>query len=312
MLAESWTAVHVDLRADVVLFSGGVFGHNIGGPFSYDRAGAQFLDDTYHAGIAYGPFQDMKSRYSSYPLDGVGQHIYINSGGVMDASNFRLYEDYVRQAYTKYEGADTPKKTYITEFGWQTHAVSEAVQDQNLVSAFQTIDQTPYVAMAIWFQWQDNPAGGLYYGVVDPNGNPKQAFSDYVHYETVQGRFADGTVSQPIADYFNAAGPVAMGNPQDLGKGPFVFAAARGYGQDTTGGARGTLTIYTGPAGTYEVLAAHGIRCVYEKRGGPDRLGLPVGEESQQGELYGQQFERGTVTVPPAAVPLVTRACRIR
>ena len=309
MLAESWTVVHLDLHSDAMLFSGGVFGHNIGGSYNYDKAGGKYLDDTYAAGIQYGPFKRMKEQYGTYPLDGIGQHIYIHQGGVLPAGSFRLYLDYVRQAYTKYEGADTRKETFITEFGWQTHAVSETVQDQNLVTAFQEMDQTPYVHMATWFQWHDGPSAGLYYGVLDSNNNPKLAFPDYQRYETFEGRFADRTVSRPIADYFAAAGPVAMGNPEDLGRGAFVFAAGNGFGQDSRFGTRGTLTVYSGPAGTYEVLAVHGIRCIYEKRGGAERLGLPTGEEYREGEVYRQNFEHGRVVVPEAALPLIQRAC---
>ena len=58
---------------------------------------------------------------------------------------------------TKYEGTNTPKKTFITEFGWETtnsanaNGVSQAVQDTNLVTSFSAIKATPYVQMAIWF-----------------------------------------------------------------------------------------------------------------------------------------------------------------
>ncbi len=312
MMANSWEAAHVDLRAPVVLLSGGVFGHNIGGPYSYDKAGAQYLDDTYQAGIQYGPFTEMKNRYGTYPLDGIGQHIYINSGGLVPADDFRLYEDYLRQAYVKYEGQNTPKRTFITEFGWNTKAVTQQVQDENLVTAFQTIDETPYIEMAIWFQWQDNPAGGLFYGVLDPSGAPKAAFPDYEKYETFQGRFPDRTVNQPIASYFASAGPVQMGNPQDLGNGAFVYTAAQGYAQDFTGGQRDTLTVYSGAPGTFEVLAEHGVRCLYGKRGGPNALGLPVNEEHLfLGVLYRQDFQKGSVIVPVFAAPAIRKVCEV-
>lgn len=311
MLAESWKVAHIALHANVVLFSGGVYGHQSDGTSSYSDAGAQYVDDTYHAGIQYGPFTQMRRRYGTYPVDGVGQHIYIDQGEVLLAADFRLYEDYVREAYTKYESTATKKKTFITEVGWTTKsAVTQDEQDENLVTTFQTIDTTPYVQMAIWFQWADHPAANLYYGVIDSKGNPKLAFPDYEKYETVQGRFVDRTVDQPIANYVASTGPVLLGNPQNIGHGAFVYTVKDGEAQDYAGGSEGVLTVYAGEAGTFEVLAAHGIACQYQERGGPDRLGLPIGEEYLfANSFYRQDFQRGRVMVPVKASQFMGNAC---
>lgn len=312
LLAECWKVAHVDQRADVVIVSGGVLGLATNGDFSYDNAGAQYIDDTYQAGIQYGPFREMRRRYGTYPVDGVAQHIYIDQGDVMPSSDFRLYEDYVREAYTKYEGLDTRKKTYITEVGWHQTAATQELEDENLVTTFQTIDSTPYIHMAIWFQWQDHPAAGLYYGVVESNGSPKLALPDYENYETVQGRFVDRSVFQPIADFAASAGPVALGNPEDLGHGAFVYDVPHGEAQDYAGGSLGILTVYSGPQGTFDVSNEYAIRCLYEARGGPDRLGLPVDEEAEIADkFYRQDFERGSVSVPVQAAAALQNACEL-
>src|SRR5215471_3042656 len=183
LLARSWSAVHITRQInDVTLFFGGVFGHNISGVTSYANAGAQYIDDTYNAGtnvLKGQSFHFTWTNYNAYPLDGVGEHLYLTQGGTVSSNTFRQYEDWVRQACTKYEGANTPKKTFITEFGWTTASVTQAVQDTNLVIAFGAIQATPYVQMAIWFQWADNPAGNLYYGVTNNSSGPKLSFADY-------------------------------------------------------------------------------------------------------------------------------------
>src|SRR6185437_1467752 len=113
---------------------------------------------------------------------------------------------------TKYEGASTPKKTFITEFGWQTtnsansDGVSLAVQDTNLVISFSAIQATPYVQTAIWFQWQDNPAGSLWYGAVDSSGNPKPSYPDYRRFQQFEGIFSNGSTNAGIQAYFSRIG----------------------------------------------------------------------------------------------------------
>ena len=63
------------------------------------NAGGQYLDDTYSTGTNVtkgGSFAHTKANYNAYPLDGVGQHLYINQGGLVSSNIFRQYEDWVR------------------------------------------------------------------------------------------------------------------------------------------------------------------------------------------------------------------------
>src|SRR5206468_5761715 len=129
---------------------------------------------------------------------------YLNSGGLVSSNTFRQYEDWVHSACTKYEGISTAKKTFITEFGWQTtnsgnsQGVSLAVQDTNLVTAFSAIKSAPYVQMAIWFQWKDNPAGSLWYGVLDSSGNAKPSYADYQRFQRFEGIYSNGNTNSGI------------------------------------------------------------------------------------------------------------------
>ena len=306
LLARSWEAVHKTLQInDVTLFFGGVFGHNISGITSYGNAGAQYIDDTYSTGtnVAKGnSFAYIKSKYNAYPLDGVGEHIYIDTGGLVSSNTFRQYEDWVRQAYTKYEGTGTLKKTFITEFGWRTtnssntNGISQAMQDTNLITAFSAIQATPYVQMAIWFQWQDNPAGGLYYGVLDSSGNPKQSYPDYQHFQRFEGANSNGTTNSNIRSYFTGLGQAVLGNPYDNGNGAWVYKLAGGSAQDFNGGSHSNLLVMTSTNGSFEVNNLHGLWNFYTSSNGPANFGYPRNNEFAAGSGTRQDFTGGDLT----------------
>jgi len=302
LLTRSWEAVHITHQiTDVTLFSGGLFGLNSYGA-SYSAAGGQYLDDTYSTGTNVtkgGSFAHTKSNYAAYPLDGVGQHIYITIGGVVALNTFRQYEDWVHQALIKYEGTSSPKKTFITEFGWQTtnssnaNGVSAAVQDTNLVTAFSTIYATPYVQTAIWFQWADNPAGAMWYGVVDSSGNPKQSYPDYQRVERFEGVYSNGTANASIQTYFHSLGQAAMGCPYDNGHTAWVYTNLVGAAQDYAGGSHSNLTVMVSTNGTFEVNNLHGLWSYYFANNGPSAYGAPLDNEFAFGGGTRQDFYQG-------------------
>ncbi len=300
LLARSWEAIHKTYNInDVTLFFGGVFGHNIGGVTSYGNAGAQYIDDTYSTGTNTSTgdsFAYIYSKYGVYPLDGVGEHVYLSSGGTVSATTFRQYEDWVRQAYTKYEGASTAKKTFITEFGWQTPTSgnpSQALQDTNLITAFTTIQATPYVQMAIWFQFEDNPAGDLYYGVLNSSDAPKLSYPDYQHFERFEGINPDGTTNTAIMNYFTAHGQAQLGNPRDNGHGAWVYAFLNGQAQDFAGGAHSNATVMTSASGTFELNDLYGMWSFYMANLGTANYGTFLDNEFAVGGGTRQDFSQG-------------------
>ena len=331
LLTRSWETVHIAQQInDVTLFSGGLFGLNSYGA-SYSAAGGQYLDDTYSTGtnvVKGGSFAHTKSNYGAYPLDGVGQHIYITIGGLVTSNSFRQYEDWVHSALTKYEGTSSPKKTFITEFGWQTtnssnaNGVSAAVQDTNLITAFSTIAATPYVQTAIWFQWADNPAGGLWYGVVDSSGNPKQSYPDYERAERFEGIYANGTTNSSMLACFNGLGQAVLGSPFDNGHGPWVYAFLNGYAQDYGGGSHLNLTLMSSTNGTFEVNNLLGFWGFYNTNNGAVAYGYATTNAYASGSSTRQDFLRGYLTwdavnqivwhagnlVPPPPVGLLATA----
>jgi len=300
MLARSWETVHITHQVnDVTLFFGGVFGHNIGGTASYANAGAQYIDDTYSTGtnVSQGAsFNYTKTNYHAFPLDGIGEHVYLSQGGTVSSNTFRQYEDWVHSACTKYEGASTPKRTFITEFGWTTASVTPAVQDTNLVTAFSAINATPYVQMAIWFQWADNPAGSMYYGVTNNSSGPKLAFPDYQRFERFEGMYANGTTNTAIQNYFYARGAPVLGDPYDNGARAWVYPQLGGYAQDYAGGSHLKLVVLTSTNGTFEVNDLHGLCSFYQTNNGPSEFGFPLNNEFAYSGGTRQDFARGFLT----------------
>jgi regulation of enolase protein 1 (concanavalin A-like superfamily) len=305
LLTRSWEAVHVAQQIkDVTLFSGGLFGLSAFGQ-NYSSAGGQYLDDTYNTGTnatTGGSFAHTKANYNAYPLDGVGQHLYISQGGLVSSNLFRQYEDWVRQAYTKYEGNNTTKKTIITEFAWQTtnsanaNGVSQAVQDTNLVTAFSAIKATPYLQMAIWFSLEDSTAAGLYYGVLDTTGASKQSYPDFQRAERFEGIYANGTTNSGILNYFNGLHQAVLGNPYDNGQDAWVYAFLNGYAQDCDGGSHLKLTLMSSTNGTFEVNDLHGFWSFYNTNNGAVAYGYATTNAYAFASGTRQDFSRGYLT----------------
>src|SRR5207248_972571 len=228
------------------------------------NAGAQYIDDTYKVGLTNGgALSHIKTNYNAYPLDGVGQHIYIDQGGTTSSNRFRQYLDWVRQAYTKYEGANTAKKSYLTEFGWTTTSLSQSVQKQNLITAFSAIQAASYLRMAIWFNWQDNVAASLYYGVLDSSETPKLSYPSYQLYQHYEGVYSNAAVNAAISNYFAGLGQVLLGNPYDNGLGAWVYPVTGGAAQNFDGGTHLKLIIDASTNGAYEVNDVRGLCSFY-------------------------------------------------
>jgi len=293
-LARAWVEVHINQNiSDVKLYLGGVFGHNIGGVISYRNAGAQYIDDTYAAGLgAAESFAWTLEEYGVLPVDGIMQHFYLDQGGSTTSAHIRQYLDFVRQAYTKYEGDDTPKKTIITEFGWRTTSVSEETQATNIATSFDVLNGTPYIAGAIVFRFAD--VSGLAFGIVTGNGAHKLAYDDFQLYATFEGRFAPGLVYDDIAAYFSDAGQSALGDPYDAGSGPWVYASGRGYAQDYAGGSHAAVSVMSSDLGTFEVNDGHGLRSFYLTEGSTDTYGFPTSNEYCFLNGTRQDFENGS------------------
>jgi hypothetical protein len=185
LLADSYQKIKVtDSITDATLISGGLFGHSIGGVYSPDNAGASYLDATYNIGVnVIGTWKTIQQQTGSYPLDAVGQHIYVDQAGYSTPATVGAYLGWLRGAYTAFEGAATPKKTIVTEAGWSSpDAVLPGQQADNADALYWAAKAVPYVPVATWFQLQDNPGAppnGLYFGLYDASFAPKPALAHF-------------------------------------------------------------------------------------------------------------------------------------
>jgi hypothetical protein len=301
LLANSYADLeYAGLKQYVTILAGGVFGHSIGGVYSYGNAGAQYIDDTYNVGInSVGSFSYTKSHWGTYPLDAIGQHIYIDQGSSTTSSEFLQYINWVRSAYTKYEGSGTGKKAMITEFGWTTATVSQSVQQANLNTAFGVIETNPsLISHAIWFDWQDGGAGN--YGVLDGSGNPKSSYASYQFQEQFEGYLSNGTIDNNILNYFNARGQAQMGNAFDNGGSAWVHSwTGGGFSstvQDFQGGSNGSLMIQESSFGTFQINDVHGLRDFYLAHGGVGHYGAAKNDEYTSGSGTRQDFQAHYLT----------------
>jgi len=297
LLTHCHSQVHFYNSLDVQVISGGLFGHDIGG-FGTGQAGADYLNNTYNIGINYtGKFAWTMGTYGSYPLDAIGQHIYINQGATVNSTWFGTYLDYVHNVVTSYEGAGSPKKTWMTEFGWATvGGVSETTQNNNISTAFNVANGKSYLKSALQFQMDDNPPGGAYYGLFRPDLTKKPSWTTFNSKTTYQGKRSNGVTVTAILNYFNNNGGMAVnGSPYDNGGTPWAHSWDYGYVQDFDGGSIGRCAIFdTGHR------VAMGFWQTYLVGSNHTHLKFPTSEEYSYGSGTRQDFQGGYMTWDPA------------
>jgi hypothetical protein len=128
-------------------------------------SGARYLGATYEEGMSRAGWTDVRQATGSYPLDAIGQHLYVEQGSAVPSWLLRAFLEDLRAAYEAFEGPATPKSTIVTEFGWTSPGVTPAVQAANLQSAYAVFRSVPYVKNAYWFSAQDVPEASIFYGL---------------------------------------------------------------------------------------------------------------------------------------------------
>ncbi|NIO68096.1 MAG: hypothetical protein GTN71_03315, partial [Anaerolineae bacterium] len=150
---------------------------------------ARYLETVYEAGRRLFDWGD-----GDYPFDGVGYHLYVHEGfnpnrDEVAANIQRAYAGHLQRielAIKQYEGQDSDRKIYVSEFGWPTpHPDSEdeqAFQAHAMQTAFGILKEDPRVALAIWFCTQDffDKKYGLYRaGALGPATQKKVPFETF-------------------------------------------------------------------------------------------------------------------------------------
>lgn len=181
VLARAYTAVKgAASLGDSTLISGGVLGHNNGGATNAGNTGASYLHAVYEMGLrGPGGWEAVHSQFGSYPLDALGQHLYLDQGGACPPEHIQSYLGWLRQSVEPYEGANSAKPIYLTEAAWSTASVPALVHASNLTTLFRVCAQMPYVAGVLWYELRDNAAARTYYGVIDPDWTHKPAFAAF-------------------------------------------------------------------------------------------------------------------------------------
>jgi hypothetical protein len=149
MLERIYRAVKLERGFDVNLVSGPLFAHD-------KNMATQYLRDTYKAGKEKLGWEEVRAYCGSYPLDGIGYHLYVHQGSDSTLEDIqRTYKDYldaVSSVARQQEGVD--RKIYVSEFGWRSDP-GEEFQARRLEAGFEHLRKDPRVALAIYFCSQD-------------------------------------------------------------------------------------------------------------------------------------------------------------
>jgi len=158
MLEEIYRKVKIENKLDVTLVSGPLLGHDWGDAGCEDAA--PYLDCTYLCGINHLGWEKIKKECGTYPLDGIGYHIYDAQDECEAehiAKQFKKNIDNIWKVVTRYEGESTEKKIWLSEFGWNTGRVSEATQARNLELGFKYLLSDERVDFVSYFCLEDFP-----------------------------------------------------------------------------------------------------------------------------------------------------------
>lgn len=251
ILAETYKRCLVGGGADffeqqgIALVTGGLFAHDIGG--GVNSAMPDYMNTVYGQSDIWNAFELHSGR--RYPWDYFGYHFYIQQGEALLTSRLAAYFQNVR-FWKSWYGDTTP--IMVTEFGWNTQAVSAALQAENLTTTYDWLRAQPDVVAAYWYQWNDGDGGwGLTYSL----GNPKLAYYAFAA--------QCGQVNAPVADF--TATPLVGAAPLpvvfrheavglidshlwDFGDGATSTDAHPTYTYNVPGNYDVTLTV-TGPGG---------------------------------------------------------------
>ena len=180
LLARAYIAARESGVPNLTIIAGGLLSsHSITTKIlTANNCGANYLRDTYWQGIARAGWAAIKDSYGTYPLDGIGQHLYIDQWYLTTAERIEQAVAFVHDACAAGEDG-AAKPIYVTELGWSTDNVSEQVQADNLKTAFIKLKQMPCVALAYWFFLKDVPNPKLAHGLLRADSSEKPAWTAF-------------------------------------------------------------------------------------------------------------------------------------
>ncbi len=198
MLERIYRAVKLERGfTDVTLVSGPLLAHDLGGAENETSMATKYLRDTYQAGKKKHGWEKVRSSCGSYPLDGIGYHLYVREGSESTPADIqrthKKYLDALSRVIQQQDVAE--KKIYVSEFGWSS-ASGEEFQARSLKAGFEFLRKDPRVALAIYFCTQDFP--GKEYGLLRMDGEKKPAYNAFLEQARLD-RGAVGVAVEPTA-----------------------------------------------------------------------------------------------------------------
>jgi hypothetical protein len=166
------------IRPDHRVITGGLLGQNIAN-LQPDSAGAAYLGDVLQW-LKRPDFPDQ------HPFDAIGQHYYLDRGGLLDPYHLWQYLQYLVPL-----AGGTP--VWVTEAGWDTSAdpATQLQQAGNLAMLFDrcSLSAAPTIHGLCWFTLEDQPVSGdktaLFRGLYASGLVPKPSVVPFALYHGV-------------------------------------------------------------------------------------------------------------------------------
>ncbi len=179
LLADTYSALK-GAYPEITIVSGGIFGNDNDGLSSPATTGADYLRQTYVMGLQVTHTWDpVRAQFGGNPLDAIGQHLYLDQGGLVYTRHIVDAYRWMHDAYAAFGDGDKP--IFMTEGAWSTNRVSADQQALNLdmLYALSRNPAVPYVARVYWFTLRDDPTTGYNCGLTNPDGSPKPALARF-------------------------------------------------------------------------------------------------------------------------------------
>lgn len=164
-LAGVYRRVKIDQkRTDITIISGGLLSSDAK---QNDNTASLYLKETYAAGRRLEGnlnWELIKKESGSYPLDGVGYHIYAPEDTYTTDEKVRsTIESYINSFKAAIDSVDRGKNIWITEFGWRSQK-GETIntftdlsknQARNLKVSIDVFKKYPSIKAALWYTLRD-------------------------------------------------------------------------------------------------------------------------------------------------------------
>jgi hypothetical protein len=177
LLQEVWLEVkhHNGHDADpswqVTLVSGPLFTHDA-------DTGASYLSDAFWYGRNTLAWDWTRDQTGSYPLDGVGMHLYVAQGDTAPRPIADGLGANLDALGAVIDTEDPGKPIWVSEVGWSSDYVGSDGQAEALGNALDTLRGDPRIAMVSWFCLVDWP--GVGWGIRSDADTAKPAWDRFV------------------------------------------------------------------------------------------------------------------------------------